>query len=745
MSHPSSQTPKLKPAVLAVSLALASLSANAQQAPVPDKEKEKEKATVTMPTVHVLGTAEDMARQALGSSTITKGDLERRPPANDLAEILRTQPGVNFTGSGSSGTYGNQRQIDLRGMGPENTLILIDGKPVGSRSGAMMRRSGERDTHGDTNWVPVDAIERIEIIRGPAAARYGSGAAGGVINIITKKPTDTFTGSVTAYVSKPEHSEEGNGTRRLGFSLSGALSEALSYRIYGNAAKTDANSPDINADINSTAAGIEGTRNRDVNGMLRWQLTPDQSLDFDAGFSRQGNIYTGEYPVSASGDSATLIEELANTGAEVRRVYRQIASVTHRGKWGDLGDSRLILQYENTRNVNCDKNTAGGPEGSCASPLAFLESELKNYYVNGELHTPLKLGGLDQMLTSGLEFRSEKLDDPNAIKQTAPTGQPAPTQSQSDAKSFAVYLEDNISITTPFILTPGLRFDHHDQFGNNWSPSLNATYELTSDFTLKGGIARVFKAPNLYQTNSSYWYTTMGNGCPINVTGPCYIQGNPDLDAEISVNAEIGVAWNNHQGWDATLTYFRNDYKNKIVSDMPDQPVTDMGTYKYFQWFNGGPALIHGLEGNFNVPLLGQFGDRLKLINNFTWMFSNNSDRTGQPVSVIPKYTVNSTLDWQATRQLSAQLTATFYGRQSPRTLTGRGAAAEGAALTEVGSYALLGIGGTYEFNKNARLGFGVNNLADKIIKRTSNSSNGGAATYNEPGRAVYATMTVSF
>lgn len=58
------------------------------------------------------------------------------------------------------------RQIDIRGMGPENTLILIDGKPASSRNSVRYGWRGERDTRGDTNWVPVEAVERIEVLRG---------------------------------------------------------------------------------------------------------------------------------------------------------------------------------------------------------------------------------------------------------------------------------------------------------------------------------------------------------------------------------------------------------------------------------------------------------------------------------------------------------------------------------------------------------------------------------------------------
>jgi ferric enterobactin receptor len=126
-------------------------------------------AVDTLSEIQVLGSAEEALRQAPGVSTITAEDITRRPPANDLSELIRTMPGVNLTGNSSSGQYGNNRQIDLRGMGPENTLILIDGKPVQSRNSTRMGRSGERNTRGDTNWVPAEAVERIDVLRGPAA------------------------------------------------------------------------------------------------------------------------------------------------------------------------------------------------------------------------------------------------------------------------------------------------------------------------------------------------------------------------------------------------------------------------------------------------------------------------------------------------------------------------------------------------------------------------------------------------
>ena len=260
-------------------------------------------AALELENTNVVATALEETKQMPGVSIITAEDIKKRPPANDLSQIIRTMPGVNLTGNSTSGQRGNNRQIDIRGMGPENTLILVDGKPVNSRNSVRYGWRGERDSRGDTNWVPADQVERIEVLRGPAAALYGNGAAGGVINIITKQAGAETHGEATVYSNFPTHKDEG-ATERMSFGLNGPLTENLSYRVYGNIAKTDPDDWDINQgheslrtgnQVGTLPAGREGVRNKDVNGLLSWRLTPQQTLEFEAGFSRQGNIYTGRY------------------------------------------------------------------------------------------------------------------------------------------------------------------------------------------------------------------------------------------------------------------------------------------------------------------------------------------------------------------------------------------------------------------------------------------------------------------
>jgi len=155
----------------------------------------------------IVVTAARQNLQAPGVSTITADEIKKRPPARDISEVIRTMPGVNLTGNSTSGQRGNTRQLDIRGMGPENTLILIDGIPASSRNSVRQGWRGERDSRGDTAWVPPEMIERIEVLRGPAAARYGNGAAGGVVNIITKKSTKDLHGSLNTYFNVPQHKQ----------------------------------------------------------------------------------------------------------------------------------------------------------------------------------------------------------------------------------------------------------------------------------------------------------------------------------------------------------------------------------------------------------------------------------------------------------------------------------------------------------------------------------------------------------
>ncbi len=703
-------------------------------------------------TVYV--SAQRQLQQSLGVSRITAKDLETRPAVNDISDIVRTMPGANLTGNTASGERGNKRQIDIRGMGPENTLILIDGRPVTSRNAERYSWRGERNTRGDSNWVPPEEIESISVLRGPAAARYGSGAAGGVVNIVTKKVSSEWHGSLNLFTNRPQDSKEGK-TNRIGFNVSGpVVQDKVGFRLYGSLNKTDADAADINPTVVSyvqrgprlvrsetLGAGRDGVRNRDLASRLAWRITPEQTLTWDTMYSRQGNIYAGDNQNNNPNDFTKSLY-----GEETARLKRISNALTHEGVWS-WGDTKIVAQFDRTENEHLVEGLMGGPEGQYQSPKRFTESTLKTGRFAAEANIPFKLGG-NHVVTVGTEYIRDQLDDQSSMTQGFTdqgktdvfAGLGTNRASRNSQKNFALYVEDHINFGSGTQLIPALRFDHNSKSGGNWSPALNFVQKIGDGWNIKGGVARAYKAPNLYQSNPNYILYTRGQGCKVGTpsTIRCYLIGNENLKPETSLNKEIGFDFARN-GYLASLAYFHNDYRNKIVAGNEPVAISDLGNHLY-RWTNARKALVEGFEGNLTLPL----HSTLKWTTNFTYMRKSVNKDTGNPLSVIPKYTVNSSLNWQPNEKFDAALNVTYYGKQQSRGVVENNKDSyEKLTSHTVSPYGLVGINAGYRFNKNLNARVGINNLFNKQLYRSAN--NASAQTYNEPGRAFYGSLKMSF
>ena len=221
----------------------------------------------------------------------------------------------------------------------------------------------------------------------------------------------------------------------------------------------------------------------------------------------------------------------------------------------------------------------------------------------------------------------------------------------------------------------------------------------------------------------------------------CYFQGNSEIKPETSWNKEIGIEYDK-DGLLASIAYFRNDYRNKIVSDGKFVGLSTLGNYVY-KWGNANRAVIEGLEGNLTLPLIE---DKLSWVNNFTYMHKTKNKDTGNPLSIVPKYTLNSSLNYQITEAFDTMLTYTQYGKQTSRkNPENRMESGKLANSSDIGSYAIWGLSAGYNWKNTVSVRVGVNNLFDKRLYRSSSSTNYNAHTYNEPGRAYYATLKYTF
>ena len=701
----------------------------------------------------VVKAAREELEQAAGLSVISEEAIKKASVSNDIAEIVRKMPGVNLSGSSTSGQRGNQRQIDLRGMGPNNTLILIDGRPVTSRNAVRPGRASEQDTRGDSQWVPPSAIERIEVLRGPAAARYGSGSMGGVVNIITKSPTKKEF-SITGHYESPESDLEGKDWR-TNINMAGPLTDKLSFRTTLGYHDSDGDDPYINAKdaqivegTASLAAGVEGVENIDVRQLFEYAVDAMNTVGVEVSYSTQDNHWAGDSQFQNVND--TLVGLLA--GDSTNKMRRYGAAFTHRGNYDDAR-SNSYLEFSRTDNERLAEGTAGSVEGQIETPpegegfnwkkatydTLNAKSEWDIFYDN---HT----------LTAGAEFRGEKLNNPWVSELTFDDGfafgdvetDPAKRDPKSDAYLIGAYIEDNYQLTPDWYVTPGLRYDYHSEAGSNWSPSLNTTWHFSPNWSVKAGISRAFKAPDLYRLDPNYIYYTKSNGCPSWVPTDqrgCQVLGNSELEHETSWNKELTFTYEDGTGLNAGLTYYHNAYDNRIGAGINRVAVDSATKRSVFQWENQGKAIIEGLEGFVKVPVT----DNILWSTNLTGNIRSERKDNGEPLSLIPKYTVNSNINWDITPRWNADFGVSYYGAiEAPEVSVTTGDELTTLKLDRE-PYALANISTRYNLTDMITVGAGIKNLFDKQIMREGTGTNAGARTFNEPGRAYIFDVSFDF
>ena len=656
------------------------------------------KADTSLSTVVVTasGTAVDIKEAPASISVITREDIERKP-VTSIGELLSTIPGVT---GGLSGT-GAQSKIKLRGLPEKYTLILVDGKRQGNSAGINYR-----DDLGsqDLDWISPEMIERIEVVRGPMSSLYGSDAMGGVINIITRKIGKRWSGSTTLNYSKPSDSDRGD-TRQLGFNISGPLSDKFGLRLGGN--YTDRAADESTGGFPGTYQSTAGSRKQNLNALLNWQLTPDQVIGIEAAQGIQRA--TGSDARTASGDQVVYPWGLS-------KLEQTKFGISHDGRWGDL-TSKLNLVH----NKYEDKDDTIG-------------NNSKETTLDGRIDKPLKLWGLDQAMTLGMQWRRESLDNRDTIG-LAPidyAGRPV-SGSGLSATTWALFGEDQIFLRDNLALTLGLRMDHHQKYGNNWSPRAYLVYHPASEWTVRGGVSRGFRAPNLKENSASAATQSGGNGCrslagmgwtntSVNADGTrgCYMAGNPDLQPETSTNFELGTSWDRN-GWALGATYFHTNFKNKIDY----QP---LGFYNGFWWTrmaNAQRARTRGLEGFVNVPL----AKGLTWNTNITKMFESKNLSTGASLLAVPELSIYSSLQWQIRQGWSAMFSARHVGKEVVTT---------GTATTFAKAYTTFDVSMNYNVTDTLTLRAGIINLADKETRTIG-------ANYDNGGRTYFVGMTARF
>ncbi|WP_313179156.1 TonB-dependent receptor [Stenotrophomonas sp.] len=635
-----------------------------------------------MDTVVVTATgAQQWIKDAPASiSVITREEIERKP-VTSIGQLLSTVPGV----TGGYALSGSQSKIRLRGLPEQYTLILIDGRRQGNSSGVNYR-----DDLGpqDLNWLSPDMIERIEVVRGPMSSLYGSDAMGGVINIITRKIADHWGGSVTYNYSKPDSDSRGD-TTQMGALFSGPLTDNLGVRIGANV--TDRESDRLEDQT-------PGSKAENANLQFHWRLNDDHALTIEGSRGVQRNSGAGD--VYAWG-----LSKLVQTGYVL----------SHDGRYGDSTTSKSTL-------VQNDYKDKGSAVGNHSKETVFDTAFTTGFN-----------WGFEHSLNVGGQWKREELENSDTIG-TVPvtwTGSSriSPT---SQADSWALFAEDHITLHERFVLTLGVRWDNTDNYDDNLSPRIYGVWHPGDAWTVRGGVSKGFRAPNLKQGTAGAATQSGGRGCgsltpegwnsrlvSADGTTGCYMAGNPNLEPETSTNYELGVGFD-QGGWSASATYFLTNFDDKIeqvpLRDIPGQTTSFVNGFWWTVAQNIQKARTRGVEASVTVPL----HERVSWTTNATRMLESKNRTTGASLLVVPKITANTSLNWDVTDAWSLNLSAQHIGKQL--------VASSSASFAK--AYTTVDLVTAYDVNENLTLRAGVLNLDDTSTLEDGNDYDGGARTF---------------
>ena len=682
-------------------------------------------------------------------SVVTREELQRRPYIT-LIDAVRDLEGVDV---GETSDKTGQKTISMRGMGSDYTLILIDGKRQNNHGDIYPNSFGGNQFN---HIPPLDMIERIEVIRGPASTLYGADALGGVINIITRKVSDRWRGSATASHSLQENSDFGSDST-FDFAVMGPLvADRLGLGVRGSWYRRDASTPEyevIHAPDGTPferSLGFGGggktvdNTNRSAGVTLSWTPTDAQTVRFELDTSEQvydntpylNNLGTETYPLGTVDGLAGIWRAAPQVGyAADQEFTRDQWSVTHNGQWA-FGNSFVSLAHIDTgnhgrtlpftvaerllhRDIYCN-NAATCTTGAYAGLTRAQRQEIAvqtflprpkrtmdstQYTLDAKLD--FALGERHHVIVGGQVIDGELEDGVFGMEGG---GEGAGTVQEH--RMWSLFAEDNWTPVDPLTITFGLRHDDHNVFGSHLSPRVYAVYDLGPGWTLKGGVSTGYKTP---KTTDLYDGVT-GFGSQ----GTLPFVGNPDLKPETSVNSEIALYWTSaDDAHTFNATIFRNDFDDKIARGETNQsceqtggvrPCANLGDFAllgyttYAQNINIDEVRIQGAE------LAGRWGilEGLSLRANYTWTDSEqlSGAQQGLPLTNTARHMANASLNWQATDAFSLQLLAEARSKRYRDVVNG--------VRRDYADYSVYHLAAQYRFNAHVTVNGRINNLFDE-------------------------------
>lgn len=591
---------RLKLAALAAASTAALLGSTARaadNASPPADANEVDKVTVTATR------SEKPLSKAPATVSVISSDEMEDGLVKDIKDLVRDEPGVavrtapaRFTAAGSSTGRDGNAGFNIRGLEGNRVLIVVDGVrvPDGFAFGAQSTGRGD--------YVDLDILKSVEIVRGPASALYGADGLAGSVSFITKDPSDilkpgqTVAGRARAsYASADESWSES----LLLAGRSDRWEALLAYtRRDGEGQKTAGTNDSANTD--RTTANPEDNKSNALLGKLiyspddrnRFRLTVDH-LDHDVDWTVLSAI--AKPPLAST-------SVLGLTAFD--RMKRDRVSLDHRFDGGqgliEAAQTTLYWQRSKTRQFSAeDRNTA-------ADRTRDATFDNRVFGAGVELHSRFETGAFQHEVVWGGDAsitRQQGTRDGTV----PPAGETFPGKAfpTTDFTLGGLYVQDEIK-AGPVTIYPAVRFDYYKldpkadplfttaasgQSDTHLSPKIGVVWDATDLVTLFANVAAGFKAPSPSQVNTGF----------ANLVSNYKSISSPDLKPETSRTLEAGVRLH-RDGWRVAVTGFTGKYDDFIEQVQVAGNFTAANPAVY-QYVNLSGVKISGAEakGSFDL------------------------------------------------------------------------------------------------------------------------------------------------
>ena len=550
-------------------------------------------AVTREPVIVVTANRTEQSLDKVGQSitVLDSAEIERRQ-TQAVADILRTVPGVTVVRNGGIGT---STSVSIRGAESDQTVALVDGIKLNDPS----------SPGGGFNFgnLLVGNIERIEVLRGPSSVLWGSQAIGGVVNMITRQPTEQLGVNLRGeYGYRDTGQLVGNVSGKAG---------PLSASIGAGYFRTDG----ISA-FSEARGGTEkdGYRNYGANGNFNLALTDWLSVDARGWYS-EGRVNIDGFPPPsfAFGD----VDEESRTREFVG--YTGINAALLDGRFRN----RLGYAYTDTRRRSI-----------------ALDGVASETFAGHGRNERIEYQGIFDIaegwqLTGGIERETSRFSSSSF----------GAVPSIGRARIDSVYAQLVASPVRGLTLTGGVRHDDHNRFGGATTLAASGVYAIAATgTTLRASYAEGFKAPSLFQLQSDF--------------------GNQLLRPERSKGWDAGITQDLVDGrLQASATYFRRDSDDLIIFISCPLPRTGIcagrpsGTYD-----NVSKARAEGVE----IGLMMQPVDALRLQANYTYTDATNRSpgnaNFGRQLVRRPQHSVTALVDYRWSFGLETGVTLTHVG-----------------------------------------------------------------------------------